>query len=96
MRTHDDVGVIRRDDVGRHTNHIVQAGSGIAKDHFDLASQNAAAPIYFRDREQRSVHACRSPDSCRSREPEEVDDPELLSIPTLAKQFATIGVHRRI
>jgi hypothetical protein len=95
MRTHDDIGVIRRDDVGRHTDHIVQAGSRIAKGHFDLSSQNAAAPIYFRNREQRSIDACRSPDSCRSREPEEVDDSELLSIATLTGQLPTIGVVRR-
>jgi hypothetical protein len=92
MGPHDDIGVVSRDDVGRHSDHIVQAGSRIAKDHFDLSSQNAPAPIYFRNGEQRSIDARRSPDSRRSRKPEEVYDSELLSIATLAGQFPAIGV----
>jgi hypothetical protein len=64
MGSHDDIGVICRDDVGRYLDNIIQAGPGIVKDHFDLSPQDAAAPIYFGNREQRSIDACRPPDSC--------------------------------
>ena len=95
MRSHDDIGIVRRDDVGRGPDHIVQAAARIVKDHFDLAAEDAAAPIYFRDGEQRSVDAGRSPDPRRSRQRHEVYDSELFSIAALIEKFPAIGMHRR-
>src|SRR5882762_10046159 len=86
MGPHDDIGVVRGDNVRRRPRDIVDAATGIMEDDFDFAAKNATAAVDFGSGQQGTIGAGRAPYSRRTGQCNKVRNPNFLAIPALTKQ----------
>jgi len=85
--SNNDIRIAGRDHLGCGPDHILDVAPGIMEDDLDFTSQDAATLVDLRDRQQRAIGGGRPPDPRRTAHPNEVGDPELLSIATPPKRI---------